>query len=87
MAVYYQKSEKEDAVHLGVETPAGTGFLSVPAGKRDLIRYAGTAALAALSLVGHVRAQKKNSARVRRARQKTIAQQTRRVRRSGRFGR
>ena len=36
-----ERSEKEDALHIGAETPYGSGFASLRTGWRELLRGAG----------------------------------------------
>ena len=45
-----ERSEKEDALHIGAETPYGSGFASLRSGRRELVRTAGTILLALLGL-------------------------------------
>lgn len=62
--LHVERSDKENALNLGVESNFGSGFASVPFGKRELIHTAsllGAAALlrgAARQQRGAVRAQK-----------------------------
>ena len=45
-----ERSTKEEAVHIGAETPYGSGFASLRSGRRELMRTAGTILLALLGL-------------------------------------
>ena len=45
-----ERSMKESAVHVGAETPYGSGFASLRSGRRELLRTVGTILLALLSL-------------------------------------
>ena len=45
-----ERSEKEDALHIGAETPYGSGFASLRTGWRELLRGAGAIAFALYGL-------------------------------------
>ena len=45
-----ERSEKEDALHIGAETPYGSGFASLRTGWRELLRCAGMIAFALYGL-------------------------------------
>ena len=52
MAIRFEKNKKDNTFDVGVDTPLGSGFFRMPAGKRDLAHYASIAAAAALWLCG-----------------------------------
>jgi len=69
-SVQTERSAREDTCHVGFETPLGSGFFTVPTGKRELERAVGLVG-AMLALRGVRRRERESKRAQRDARRRT----------------